>query len=153
METLTGKSTHTKGDKRHNYESLSQHRNNQKVFHSNKDTPVSAGSGTSAPLTGLSGFIRRMAIRYRESSLGHWFPLIFADKANVWEGFLKNFRKRRGANKTALQELKSEWKYNRSAFVTKTAVKVLVAAAIFAWLMTGTKRETHAKVAKLKRFI
>jgi hypothetical protein len=151
METLTGKYTHTKSyHKRLNYERHQQQRHDQEVPHSNERSSVSAVSGASAPLTRLGGFIRRIAIRYSESSWGHWFPLIFADKANVWEGFLRNFRKSRGTNKSAERGLKAEWKNNRTAFVTKTAVKVVVAAAVFAWLMKGSKRETRAKVNSLR---
>ncbi|WP_049822634.1 hypothetical protein [Arthrobacter sp. H41] len=44
-------------------------------------TPV---FGTSAPLHGVSGAIRRYAYRYSEGRAAHWLILIFADRVDAW---------------------------------------------------------------------
>lgn len=52
-------------------------------------TPV---FGTSVPLTGLSGAIRRVAYgRYSEGRAAHWLLLLAADRVNAGEAHLKSF--------------------------------------------------------------
>lgn len=127
--------------KRLNYQRPEQQSTTVEVLHSNERPSASAVFGTSVPLSGLSGFIRRLAFRYSESSFGHWLPLIFADRVNIWEGFLHDFKKGIFPNIFAERGLKSELKYNKMNFVAKTATRVLVTAFVFAWLMTNSKRK------------
>lgn len=139
--------------KRFNYERSPQQKKNIEVVHPNDRPSITSVFGTSVPPSGLSGFLRRTAINYSESNFGHWFPLIFADKVNVWEGFFKDFRKARRPNVFAKRGIKGEWKDNRKELVTKFIVGVVITTVVFAWLMTGTKKETKRKLTKLARFI
>ncbi len=52
-------------------------------------TPV---FGTSAPLKGLSGVLRRYAYaRYSEGRAAHWLILLGADRVDAWESHLRSF--------------------------------------------------------------
>lgn len=52
-------------------------------------TPV---FGTTAPLRGASGAIRRFAYgRYSEGMTPHWLLLLAADRVDAWEGHLRSF--------------------------------------------------------------
>lgn len=51
-------------------------------------TPV---FGTSVPLAGLSGTLRRFAYRYSEGRAAHWLILLAADRVNAWESHLASF--------------------------------------------------------------
>ena len=56
---------------------------------------VSAVFGTSVPASGLSGRIRRYAFAQSESSYGHWLPLLLADRVNMVEGIVDDFKRGR----------------------------------------------------------
>ncbi|HEX2921983.1 MAG TPA: hypothetical protein VHO50_12545 [Bacteroidales bacterium] len=116
--------------KRLNYEKPKQQANNNKVLHSNERPTISSVFGTSVPLSGLSGLFRRLAFRYSESSFGHWLPLIFADRINVWEGYIKDFGKGRLPNIFRERGWASELKHNRKKFITQTTTKVVVSALL-----------------------
>jgi hypothetical protein len=59
-------------------------------------TPV---FGTSAPLKGLSGVIRRQAYaRYSEGRAAHWLLLLAADRVDAWESHLASFATTRPDN-------------------------------------------------------
>jgi hypothetical protein len=52
-------------------------------------TPV---FGTSTPLKGLSGVLRRRAYeRYSEGRAAHWLILLAADRVDAWESHLRSF--------------------------------------------------------------
>ncbi len=163
METITEKSSKIKGwgidedprneptypmknytgddHKRLNYQKPKQQTKTIEVLHSNERPSVTSVYGTSVPLSGLSGFIRRLAFRYSESSFGHWFPLIFADRINIWEGFLHDFKRGIIPNIFKERGLKAELKYNKKHFIATTATRVLVTTFVFAWLMTSGRRK------------
>lgn len=167
METLTEKTSKIKGwgidedpgneptypyknytgddHNRLNYEKPPKQPETIEVLHSNERPGVTSVFGTSVPLQGLSGMLRRFAFRYSESSFGHWFPLIFADRINIWEGFLSDFKKGFIPNIFAERGLKAELKYNAKNFVTKTTVKVMVATFVFAWLITSGSKKKKSK--------
>jgi hypothetical protein len=42
--------------------------------------------GTTCPLRGISGFLRRRAFRCSESDLRDWLMLLFADRVDMVEG-------------------------------------------------------------------
>jgi hypothetical protein len=129
-----------------NYERPEQQPETTEVLHSNERPSVSSVFGTAVPLSGLSGFLRRLAFRYSESSFGHWIPLIFADRINIWEGFLSDFKRGFIPDIFAERGWKSELKYNKKRFVAASAAKVLVTTFVFAWLMTrGKKRKKKTK--------
>lgn len=59
-------------------------------------TPV---FGTSAPLRGLSGRIRRHAYRrYSEGRTAHWLLLVLGDRVDAWESHLRSFASTRPDN-------------------------------------------------------
>lgn len=88
---------------------------NIEVLHSNERSNVTAVFGTSDPPSGLSGRIRRYAFRYGEGSYNHWLPLIFADRVNMIEGIIDDFRQGKVPNLFAEKGGKARWKYNKKA--------------------------------------
>jgi hypothetical protein len=139
--------------KRLDYERPPLQEETVEVLQSNERPSKSAVFGTSAPLEGISGFLRRLAFRYSESSFGHWFPLIFADRVNVWEGYFKDFRKGHIPNVFAERGMKAEWKYNKKQVITRVAVRAAIAGVILAWALSGTKKRKKEKIKTLARYI
>jgi len=88
--------------------------------------------GTAVPPSGLSGALRRRAFRYSESDYRHWLGLMLADRINVVEGVLSDFRHGRIPNPIAERGLPAEWKYNRKAFVRKAGITLGVISAVAA---------------------
>lgn len=131
-----------------NYQKPKQQTKTIEVLHSNERPTITSVYGTSAPLSGLSGVLRRLAFRYSESSFGHWFPLIFADRINIWEGFLSDFKRGFIPNIFAERGWKAELKYNKKQFITTTAVKVLATTFVFAWMMTSGRRKRRRALKK-----
>lgn len=97
------------------------------VLHSNERPGVSAVFGTSVPPSGFSGVLRRYAFQYSEGSFRHWLTLLLADRINVVEGLIDDFKK--GYLPDIFRELgaKAEWEYNRKGLIKK----VLAGAGIF----------------------
>lgn len=131
METLTKTKAEEKQEEKQARIKPPQQPVTVERLNSNERTSTTSVFGTSTPTSGLRGFIRRMASRYSESGFGHWFPLIFADRINIWEGFLHSKKRR----------LKAELKYNKKQFLAKTGTSVLIGAFVFAWLMTSSRRK------------
>lgn len=127
--------------KRLNYERPPLQPRNIEVLHSNERPSVSAVFGTSVPPSGLSGMIRRYAYKYSEGSFGHWFPLIFADRINVIEGILQDFRRGRIPNILIERGIKAMWKYNRGVFIATVAANIVVGVAVFAWMMARSAKK------------
>jgi hypothetical protein len=134
--------------KRLNYEKPEQQPETVEVLHSNERPSVSSVFGTSTPPSGLSGLIRRLAFRYSESSFGHWLPLIFADRVNIWEGFLHDFKRGKFPNIFRERGFKAELKYNKKQFLAKTAATVLVGTFVFGWLLTTAARKKQKGLSK-----
>lgn len=105
------------------------------VLHSNERPRVSAVFGTSIPPSGLSGVIRRQAFKYSESRFGHWLPLLLADRVNVVEGFLDDFRRGHIPNIFAEKGWKAAWKHNRKGVLMRLAVGTVLAAGTVALLI------------------
>lgn len=116
---------------------------NEEILQSNEHVRRPAVFGTPNPPSGLSGKIRRFAFRYSENAFSHWLPLILADRVNMVEGVIDDFRKGYVPNVFAERGWNAEWKYNRKAAVTKIAAGVLVTAAIagLIYLKVNRKRE------------
>ena len=69
--------------------------------------------GTSAPLKGASGAIRRYAYRrYSEGRAAHWLLLIAADRVDAWESHLKSFATLRPDNPVTETGIGSEFSGN-----------------------------------------
>jgi hypothetical protein len=91
--------------------------------------------GAANPPRGLSGAIRRRAFAFSESQWAHWLLLVLADRVDVIEGVVEDFRK--GAPPNPVQEmgLASEWKYNRKAALQRSVTVALAAGVLTAWWM------------------
>jgi hypothetical protein len=111
-----------------------QQRPTVEILHSNERPGLSATFGTSTPPRGLSGVLRRHAFKFSESSYGHWLPLMVADRIGVMEGIAEDLAHGHIPNLIAEKGWKAEWRYNRPAFVNKTAAAVVVAGLVGAGL-------------------
>lgn len=113
----------------YSWERPTQQPEEMEVLHSIERPNLSAVYGTSVPLDGLSGMIRRFAFNYSENSYGHWLPLLLADRVNMIEGIIEDLGDGHLPNILAEKGYKAEWQHNRPALLTKAAVGVLVASA------------------------
>ena len=113
------------------------------VLHSIERPNLSAVFGTSTPPSGLSGRIRRFAFRFSESEYGHWLPLLIADRVNVVEGIIDDFKHSRVPNIFAEKGMKADWKYNRQGLLKQALIGVVVTTAVVA-LLSGRKRSKEA---------
>ncbi len=68
-------------------------------------TPV---FGTSMPLKGASGAIRRYAYRYSEGRAAHWLLLLAGDRVDAWESHLASFVTARPDNPITETGVRSE---------------------------------------------
>lgn len=78
--------------------------------------------GTAVPPEGRSGQLRKWAFRYTESDLRHWMILLLADRVNVVEGIMADFRQGHIPNFFEEMGLKSEFKYNKKSLLKKLAI-------------------------------
>jgi hypothetical protein len=65
--------------------------------------------GTSAPLRGLSGALRKYAYRYSEGRAAHWLILLGADRVDAWEHHLRSLATLRPDNPVTESGLLSEF--------------------------------------------
>lgn len=98
---------------------------------------ITAVYGTSTPPSGLSGQIRRFAFKYSESSYGHWLPLILADRINVVEGIIDDFKRGVFPNIVAERGWTAEWKYNKQGVIKTAIAGLVIASATLAILNLG----------------
>lgn len=110
------------------------------VLHSIERPNTSAVFGTSVPPSGLSGQIRRFAFRSSESEYGHWLPLLIADRVNVVEGIVDDFRQGRVPNIFAEKGMMADWKYNKKGLLKQ----VLITAAITTAVVTLLSRNNRS---------
>lgn len=104
------------------------------ILKSNERPSITAAFGTSTPPSGLSGMIRRYAFKYSEGSWGHWLPLILADRINVFEGYIDDFKHGHIPNIFKEHGWKAEWKHAPWHLVRKLATTAAVATAVGYWL-------------------
>ncbi len=123
-----------------NYQPPPQQQVTVEVLHSNERPRLTAVFGTSVPPSGLSGRIRRHAFKYSEGSWGHWLPLLLADRVNVWEGLVDDFKKGIFPNVFAERGWQSEFKYNKKSASLKLAVGVAVITTAVLLLKTRASR-------------
>lgn len=133
---------HWTGDdhRRRNYERAPQQPATVEILHSNERPNLTAVFGTSSPPSALSGMLRRYAFRYSESSLGHWMPLVLADRINVVEGIIGDLAHGHIPNIFAEQGWKADLKHNRSGLARRVAITLAVTAGI-AMLFSGKKKK------------
>jgi hypothetical protein len=72
--------------------------------------------------------IRRAAFRYGESDWTHWLMLLGADRIDAVEGLLADAAHGRIPNIPAEMGIRSAWRHDRQALVTRAAVTVGLAA-------------------------
>ncbi|MDB5844981.1 MAG: hypothetical protein JWP79_2291, partial [Polaromonas sp.] len=60
------------------------------IFHSTERPGITPVFGSSTPPRGISGALRRVAYKFSENDLRHWFILLFADRVNVGEGIVED---------------------------------------------------------------
>lgn len=101
---------------------------NIEVHHSIERPNVTAVFGTSVPPSGLSGMIRRMAFKYSENEYSHWLPLILADRVNVVEGIIDDFKQGKFPNILAEKGYKADWEHNKSGLFARVAIFAAIAA-------------------------
>ena len=63
------------------------------VLRSTERPDITPVFGTSVPPSGLSGVIRKRAFRRSENDVRHWLMLMFADRVNVVEGVVSDWRR------------------------------------------------------------
>lgn len=103
---------------------------NVEVLHSNERPTVSAVFGTSVPPSGFSGALRRFAFKYSEDRFPHWLALILADRINMVEGIIDDFRKGQAPNLIKEYGLAAEWKYDRKRAVRNALIVTGIAAIV-----------------------
>ncbi len=101
--------------------------------------------GTSTPPEGLSGVIRRAAFRYSESDWTHWLMLLGADRVNALEGVLSDLAGGKVPNIPAEMGIRSAWKHDRQALITKAAVTVAVSAVAVAAVRQRRRHRAEQK--------
>lgn len=106
---------------------------------------LTAVYGTSKPPKGLSGFLRRLAYKYSESSYGRWLPLIAADRIDMIEGVLDDFSRGHLPNIAKETGLKSEWKYNKKELLIKAAATAIITGLVLSYFLAGDKKPGHRK--------
>lgn len=102
------------------------------ILHSNERPDVTRVFGTSAPVEGLSGSIRRCAFKYSEGRFAHWLLLLLADRVNMVEGFADDLIHGRGTQCVSDKGINARWKYDRKALVTEAAVGAAVVGVLAA---------------------
>lgn len=100
------------------------------LLKSNERPTFPAVFGTSVPPSGLSGVLRRYAFKFSEGHAAHWMTLLLADRINVVEGVLDDFRHGIVPNIFKERGWNAEWKYNRKGMIKNMAVSAGIAAAV-----------------------
>jgi hypothetical protein len=117
------------------YERSEQQPETVEILMSNERPAITRVFGTSTPPTGLSGAIRRYAFKHSEDRYRHWIPLILADRINVYEGLIEDFKKGKVPNIIAEKGWKSELKHNPGGAAKSVFITVLVTTAVFTYLL------------------
>jgi hypothetical protein len=114
----------------HTWDRPGQQPGSENILRSNERPVVTSVFGTAAPLSGISGAIRRCAFHYSESRYRHWLLLLLADRVNVIEGLTDDVRRGRIPNCLDERGFSAELKYNRKEVVTRAAVGAVVLTSI-----------------------
>ncbi len=97
------------------------------------------------PLSAADKFLRRLATRYKESGIGHWLPLIFATKVNIWDKFLTDVKQ--GILPGILKKIpkKQLVKYTRNHLPFVASAGIIVTAFVVTALFTAAKKRKRQK--------
>ena len=112
-----------------NYEKAPQQPIDREIFHSIERPGVTRVFGTSTPPAGLSGAVRRYAYKYSEATATHWMTLILADRIDVIQGKINDFKHGVLPNPWVERGWGAEWKHNRTAFIGRMATTALLVTA------------------------
>ena len=124
----------------HGHGELAQQPRNMEVFVSPERPGLTPLFGTSAPPSGLSGAIRRLAYKLTENDIRHWLLLLVADRVNVVEGIGDDLAAGRVPNVFAEMGIKAEWQHNKTGLVRKVAVAGAVAGIAYYLIANREKR-------------
>ena len=108
------------------------------ILKSNERPNLTAVFGSTVPPSGISGNLRRYAFKYSESSYGHWLPLLLADRVNVVEGLVDDFKRGHIPNILAEKGYKAEWKYNAAGVIKKVAFCAFITTMVV--ILCGKKK-------------
>ena len=103
---------------------------NIEIHHSIERPNVTAVFGTAVPPRGLSGAIRRMAFKRSENEYSHWLPLILADRVDVVEGIIEDFKHGKVPNIFAEKGYVADWQHNKSGLLIRLGVLAGITAAV-----------------------
>lgn len=117
-----------------NYERSEQQPETVEILISIERPAITRVFGTSVPPTGLSGMIRRWAFQHSEDRYRHWLPLILADRINMIEGKIDDFKQGRMPNSIKEGGLAMEWKYDKVGVIKKAATTALIGMLVYKML-------------------
>ena len=115
---------------------------NVEVLHSIERPGLTHVFGTSTPPRGLSGQLRRYAFRYSEATTAHWMTLILADRVDMVEGLIDDFKQGIVPNIFKERGWNAEWKYNRKGVIKTAVIAGVAGAAILSFLAARKKNTT-----------
>jgi hypothetical protein len=118
-----------------NYERAPQQPKSVEVFHSIERPGLTRVFGASVPPQGLSGKLRRYAFKFSEAQSAHWLTLLLADRVNVIEGYIDDFKHGYIPNIFKERGWTAEWKYNRKGVLKNVAIGAAVTTAVIAVIM------------------
>jgi hypothetical protein len=133
---------------RMNYVRAPQQPVNTEVFHSTERPGITRVFGTSTPPKGLSGKLRRYAYKFSEAQSARWLTLLLADRVDVVEGYIDDFRRGYIPNVFKERGWTAEWKYNRKGVLKNVAIGAAVTTAVIALIIfkNKTKRARSASM-------
>jgi len=129
-----------------NYDRVEQQPVDVEILHSNERPSVTTVFGTSTPPSGLSGMIRRYAFRYSEGSLGHWLPLIIADRVGTVEAILDDIKNGHFPNFIKERGWTAEWKYNRKNVIKNVVIGSAVIIGLS--LLSNKKKKFSSRLRR-----
>jgi hypothetical protein len=103
-----------------------QQRQAVEVFVSPERPAITPLFGSSAPPTGVSGMLRRLAYKLTENDIRHFMLLLLADRVNVVEGIGQDLKRGHVPNVLAEMGIKAEWQHNKGGLIRKAAVATAV---------------------------
>lgn len=122
------------------------------VLQSNERPAMTPVFGTSAPPSGVSGSMRRVAFRYSENDLRHWLLLLAADRVNMVEGLIDDLSRGHIPNVFAEMGGPAELKHNPAGAAKKALV--VGAAVTLGYLMLrdgGKSRRKRERISARRR--
>jgi hypothetical protein len=100
------------------------------ILHSNERPSLSAVFGTTIPPSGLSGDIRRFAFKYSESHGMHWLALLLADRLQMCEAIVDDFKAGHVPDLFSEMGGHAELKHNPLGLAKKAVYGIAIAALV-----------------------